>query len=169
MKKYVFRKYNPEYATFFKLEKKRLQKLLGSSAEIEYVGSTAIPNLGGKGIVDILIGVSKNRIQKSRIELEKYGYEFREKAGSFERLFFEKDYPYKRRKRRVHIHLTQINSKDWKQILSFRNWLEKHPEDIQEYVKIKKAAVKKARGDGEVYRKHKEKFIASILEKTLRL
>ncbi len=169
MKKYVFRKYNPIYAKFFEMEKKRLQKLLGSSAKIEHVGSTAIQNLGGKGILDILIGVSKNRIQKSRMELEKTDYEFREKAGSPERFFFEKDYLHKRGKRRVHIHLTPINSREWKQIISFRNWLRKHPEVIKEYVKIKKAAVKKARGDGEVYRKCKEKFIASVLEKALRL
>lgn len=164
MKKYIFRKYNPIYAKFFELEKKRLQKLLGSSAKIEHVGSTAILSLGGKGIVDILIGVRKNRIQEMRIKLEKADYEFREKAGSPERLFLEKDYPYKSGKRRVHIHLVTINGKDWKEILFFRNYLKVHPESIKKYIKIKKESVKKARGSGEVYRKHKEKFIKDILK-----
>lgn len=164
MKKYVFRKYNPEYAIFFQLEKKRLQKLLGSSAKIEHVGSTAIQNLGGKGIVDILIAVPKIRIRKSRMELEKAGYEFREKAGTSERLFLEKDYSYKGEKRRVHIHLVAVNGKDWKEILFFRGYLKAHPESIKRYIKIKKEAVKKARGSGEIYRKHKEKFIKDILK-----
>lgn len=165
MKKYVFRKYNPEYRTFFKLEKERLRKVLPASAKIEHVGSTAISDLGGKGILDILIGVSKNKIQGTEIKLRKTGYEFREKAGAPERLFFEKDYGYKNGKRRVHIHLVRINSKNLKEVLLFRDYLKTHPEAVKEYIIIKKEAVKKARGNGEIYRKHKEKFIKNILEK----
>lgn len=164
MKKYVFRKYNPEYAIFFQLEKKRLQKALHKSAKIEHVGSTAIQDLGGKGIVDILIGVRKNRIQEMRMKLEKAVYEFREKAGSPERLFFEKDYSYKNGKRRVHIHLVPINGKDWKEILFFRDYLKAHPESIKKYIGIKKEAVKKARGSGGIYKKHKDGFIRDILK-----
>jgi len=169
MKKYVFRKYNPIYAKFFELEKKRLRKLLHKSAKIEHVGSTAIRNLGGKGIVDILIGVRKNGIRKTRINLEKAGYEFPEKAGSPERLFFEKDYPHKNGERRIHIHLVAINGKDWKDILFFRDYLKTHPESAREYIRIKKESVKKALGSGEIYRKHKEKFIKNILKKAARL
>ena len=47
MQKYVFRKYDPEYRAFFTSEKKKIAKALGS---------TAIPHLGGKGILDIAVG-----------------------------------------------------------------------------------------------------------------
>ncbi|MDP3639719.1 MAG: GrpB family protein [Nanoarchaeota archaeon] len=168
MKKYIFRKYTPKYLKFFSSEKKRIVKALGSTVKIEHVGSTAIASLGGKGIVDIVVGVSKAKLQEAKKKLEKAGYEFREKASYPERLFFRRDYPYKNRKRRIHIHLVKFGGTDWKEMIGFRNYLLKHPEVVEQYVKIKKEAVKKADGRGGVYRKHKENFIKSITKKALR-
>ncbi|MFH1590177.1 MAG: GrpB family protein [archaeon] len=165
MQKYVFKEYNPEYKAFFILEKKKIEKALGSTAKIEHVGSTAIPNLGGKDILDIVVGVSKSNIGIAKNKLEKAGYEFREKASVPERLFFRKDYSYKNRKRRIHIHLTKLSSQDWSDMISFRDYLLKHSKFIKQYVAIKKEGVKKALGDGAKYRKHKEKFIETILKK----
>ena len=168
MQEYVFRKYNPEYRTFFTSEKKKIAKALGSTAKIEHMGSTAIPGLGGKGIVDIAVGVSKSKMAKVKKKIEEAGYEFREKAGTPERLFFRREYSYKNRKRRIHIHLTEFGGKDWKEMIAFRESLLKHSELVEQYVKIKKEGFKKALGNGEKYRKHKEKFIENILRKALK-
>lgn len=168
MQKYVFRKYNPEYRAFFTSEKKKIAKALGSTTKIKHVGSTSISELGGKGILDITVGVSKSKMVESKKKLEKAGYEFREKASYPKRLFFRVDYPYKNRKRRIHIHLTKFNSQDWKEIIGFRDYLLKHPGAVEQYVKIKKEGVKKALGDGEKYRKQKEKFIKNILRRVLK-
>ena len=167
MKKYVFRKYTQKYLEFFSLEKKRIVNALGFTVKIEHVGSTVIAGLGGKGIVDIVVGVSKAKLQEAKKKLEKAGYEFREKASFPERLFFRRDYIYHKRNRRVHIHLVKFNGRDWRELVSFRNYLLKHPEVVEQYVKIKKEAVEKADGLGEVYRKHKEKFIKNITKKAL--
>src|SRR3989344_5634917 len=78
MKKYVFRKYTQKYLEFFSLEKKRIVNALGFTVKIEHVGSTVIAGLGGKGIVDIVVGVSKAKLQEAKKKLEKAGYEFRE-------------------------------------------------------------------------------------------
>ena len=168
MQKYVFKKYNSEYPVFFTLEKKKIIKILGSTVNIEHVGSTAIPFLGGKGIIDIVIGVSKLRLTETKNKLEGAGYEFRDKASCPKRLFFRINYPYKNEKRRAHIHLTEFNSQNWKELIIFRDYLLNNPDAVKEYVKIKKEAVKKDLGDGEKYRKHKERFIASILKKVLK-
>tara|TARA_Y100001970_G_scaffold239994_1_gene302385 strand:- start:460 stop:1002 length:543 start_codon:yes stop_codon:yes gene_type:complete len=167
MQKYVFRKYNSAYRTFFTSERKKIAKALGSRVKIAHVGSTAIPDLGGKGIVDIVVGVSKLKLVEAKEKLEKAGYEFREKASYPDRLFFRIDYPYKNRKRRIHIHLTKFNGPDWKEMIGFRDYLLQHQEVVEQYVNIKKEGVKKALGDGEKYRKHKEKFIENILKKVL--
>lgn len=168
MQKYVFRKYNPDYRAFFASEKKKIIKILGSTAKIEHIGSTAIPNLGGKGILDIAVGVSKSKMAGAKEKLEEAGYEYREKASYPERLFFRRDYSYKNRKRRIHIHLTKFNGQDWKEMIGFRNYLLKHHDVVEQYIKIKKEAVKKVLGDGEKYRKHKEKFIEDILRRVLK-
>lgn len=55
MLKYVFRPYDPIFPKLFIKEKNRLKKFLGRTVLIEHVGSTAIPGLGGKGIIDIAI------------------------------------------------------------------------------------------------------------------
>ena len=167
MQKYIFRKYNPEYRDFFISEKKKILNILGTKAKIEHIGSTAVPGLGGKGILDIVVSVSKSKFTKSKEKLEKGGYEFREKASYPERLFFRIDYPYRRRERRVHIHLTTFNSQDWKGMIGFRNYLLKHPATVRRYAEIKKEAVRKARGNGKKYRKYKEKFIKGVLKKAL--
>ncbi len=168
VKKYIFRKYLPEYKRFFTIENDRLKKVLGSSARIGHVGSTAVPSLGGKGIIDIVIGVSKSKTTQSKKDLENAGYEFRDKASYPERLFFRRDYPYKKVKRRVHAHLVELGGADWSEMIGFRDYLLKHPKSVQEYAKIKKEAVKKALGEGEVYRKHKEKFIKKITKIALK-
>jgi len=165
MQKYVFKKYIPEYPAFFALEKKKITKALGLTAKIEHVGSTAVANLGGKGILDIIIGVAKTKFALTKKKLEKAGYEFREQASYPQRLFFRIDYPSKNRKRRVHLHLVEFNNQDWKEMIGFRNYLQNHPAALKQYAEIKKEGVKKALGDGEIYRKHKEKFIQNILGK----
>ena len=165
MEKYIFREYKPEYKKFFRTKKTKLKKLLGKSVKIEHVGSTAIVGLGGKVIIDILVGIPKNKIEKVREKLEKAGYLFSKKASTPDRLFLKKDYFHKGGKKRIHIHLTILNSEEWKDIILFRDYLKKHPELIEKYAKIKKSAAKKARGKGKIYRKQKEKFIKTILKK----
>ncbi|MFH2105215.1 MAG: GrpB family protein [Parcubacteria group bacterium] len=163
--KYVFREYSPLYVKYFAQERKLLEDVLGESVNIEHVGSTAVPGLGGKGIVDILIGVFRDDIGITKNKLKKAGYEFRPQASTSERLFFRRDYAVGQQKRRVHLHLVEREGSEWQQFIFFRDYLRENPTVAEEYTKIKQEAVKMARGEGEKYRKHKEKFIASLLKK----
>jgi len=162
MKKYVFRKYDSKYRRFFSTEKGKIQKIVGSKPLIEHVGSTSIPKLGGKGILDILLAVPKNIISNTSKKLQKAGYEFRGVASTNSRLFFRRDYKTSNGSRRVHIHLTFTGSKDQKEMIAFRNYLTSHTNIAKEYEKIKINAVKFSKGKGELYKKHKEKFILDI-------
>ena len=99
--------------------------------------------------------------------MERGGYEFREIASTSERFFFRRDLSSGKRKRRVHVHLTIRNGKDWQEMIGFRDYLLYHPDTIEEYAKLKKEAAKKALGVGEIYRKHKEKFIKTLTKKAL--
>lgn len=156
MQKYVFNEYDKIYKKYFEEEKKKLQKLL-AKARIEHVGSTAVPGLGGKGIVDILVGVNE-------LTTELPGYEYRENASTAERLFFRKDY----NGRRVHVHLVRLNCRDWKEMIAFRDYLIQHQQAVKEYEKIKKEAVEKAKGDRVTYRKYKREFIERITQQALK-
>jgi len=121
--------------------------------------------LGGKGILDIVVGVPTGKVDKMKQRLVENGYLFREKASTTDRLFFRRDYPDDDSLRRVHVHLTAYRSTDWHEMVSFRDYLLRRPEAVEEYVLVKRKAVAKARGKGDVYRKHKERFIKNILRK----
>lgn len=135
---------------------------MGEDVVIEHVGSTAVPDLGGKGIIDIMVGIPREKISFTEIikKLEKAGYEHREKADSLERIFFRKDLPDEvEKKRRYHIHVTYVGSDDWGKFLKFRNYLRSNSQAVKEYENLKQEAIKKAGQDGKVYRSLKQPFI----------
>jgi len=164
MKIYKYRKYKKKFPKLFQKEKSYLLKILPEAAKIEHIGSTSVPDLGGKGIIDIIIGVKKNEITTSARLLIKNMYYFKDENSKDDRLFFIKKYGVFK-KRRVHIHLTTYNSKIWKQALKFKNHLLKNKKIREEYIKIKKHACKLCKEDGKVYRSHKNKFIKNVLNK----
>ena len=134
---------------------------------IEHCGSSAVKGLGGKGIIDILVSVKKQDLKKANKSLQKEGYTFKPNSGDKWRDFFNKIYTYNKAKRLVHIHLTFHNSHEFKRHLALVDYLKNHLEDAKEYAKIKKDAVKCAKGEGERYRKYKNKFIQRIEKRAL--
>jgi GrpB-like predicted nucleotidyltransferase (UPF0157 family) len=157
--KYVFRKYKPVYKKYFTKEKLNLKKALGTKVVIAHIGSTAVPGLGGKGIVDIAVGIVWAKHLAVKKELSQSGYEYRATGSVPNRDFFRKDYIYAGRVRRVHLHVMQYLGKDWQRVIGFRDFLRTHPKAVKEYEKLKKQAVIKAKGVGEVYRRFKQSFI----------
>lgn len=161
--KYKFRKYNKNYPKLYSKEKIKLKKILPKS-NIEHIGSTSVKNLGGKGIIDIIISVPKKELTKSKNKIITAGYKFKASGGEKNRLFFEKDYKNNKRIRRVHLHLTSLNSKIWKNAIKIREILKYDKEKQQKYEQIKKDVVKKAKGNGKTYRRLKDKFLKEILK-----
>ncbi|MCH9634101.1 MAG: hypothetical protein S4CHLAM7_08430 [Chlamydiae bacterium] len=163
--KYVFKPYSQEFPKLFLNEKNRLVDALQETLlTIEHVGSTAIPGLGGKGIIDIAIAVSKHDFKKMPSILEKLGYIFREVHSSSERLFFRIDLSDSSEKiRRYHLHITFPGSVEWKNFLAFRDYLCAHPEAMQEYAELKETIAQSINEDGALYRELKAPFFSKIL------
>jgi GrpB-like predicted nucleotidyltransferase (UPF0157 family) len=162
MSKYTFKPYNNLFPALFINEKERIACRLPQNVLIEHVGSTAVPGLGGKGIIDIAVAVDKSVMDSSKTTLQELGYEFRPSFSTPDRFYFiiylpdpEED------RRRYHIHLTYPESKEWAELIGFRDYLLSNPETIKEYTELKKRAALEADQDGEKYRKIK----APIFEK----
>jgi len=165
MEKYLFRPYSPIFPELFEKEKQRIIAHIKTKLLIEHVGSTAVPNLGGKGIIDIAIGVDQKEFDLITKQLQELGYEFRPMHSTVERLFFRADLPDPEEgTRRYHLYLTYPQSKEWKDFLSFRDYLKQHLEEMKHYAELKKKALEEAKGDGEKYRKFKESIFAKILK-----
>ncbi len=107
MKKYVFKPYSKIFPELFEKEKERILAYIKGLLIIEHVGSTAIANLGGKGIIDIAIAVNKKDIDFLSKQLQDLGYEYRPTFSTQDRLYFiiyQSD--SEEEARRYHIHLT---------------------------------------------------------------
>ena len=168
MQKYIFQPYSKRFQQLFKREKEKLKKLLPPNTKIEHIGSTAVPNLGGKGIIDIIISYKNKEIKKIKNTLIREGYEFKPKAGDKQRLFFQKDYKYRNNIRRVHLHLTTHNSLVWKRCTAVKEYLKKYLKEAKGYEEIKKKAVKICEGEGKIYRSYKKDFLNELTKKALR-
>lgn len=165
-KKYIFKPYSEKFPVLFSKEAEGLRKLLPKQTMVEHVGSTAIQGLGGKGIIDIAIAASQEKWPQLSPILIEFGYEFQPRFSTEERLFFKAQRADPEEGHRTyHIHLMDGASKQWLDMVFFRDYLRKYPEAMKEYAKIKEKAALEAHGQGEVYRKSKQPFLQEILRK----
>ena len=163
MNPYEFRKYDEVFPLLYKNEERRIKKVIPKSSIIEHIGSTAVPRLQGKGIIDLMVSCPKKGIKKIKKSLETLGYE----VGSVDenRLFLRRDAKVKGAVRRFHVHVISSDNSLWSDALNFRDYLIKNPNIANEYAELKKKAVIDCNNDGKIYRALKEVFINKHLAK----
>lgn len=159
--------YDKAWPKEFEQEKKKLVNVLGSNVvSIEHVGSTSIPGLVAKPIIDVLIGVKTIKKQgKSCIKV------LSKKAGYYER---QKYFPKIRflvakgdeDKRTYYIHIVKYGGGIWKRSIAFRDYLRKHDNVTKKYAELKKELASQY-GDSRVsYTAKKSKFIKDVIKKS---
>lgn len=160
--KVTIAEYNPQWVNLFNEEKELIKKALGNfPARIEHIGSTSVPGLGAKDIVDILLGVYSEKDLNAIIPLmESAGYEYRNN--------FEHVMPYRRYFTKpgfFHVHTVELTSEFWKRHIAFRDYLRTHNDARVEYYNIKKELAEKDWDDTNDYALAKSKFIQSTEKK----
>ncbi|MBM3205748.1 GrpB family protein, partial [Candidatus Shapirobacteria bacterium] len=122
--------YNKKFPAIFQKQKEKLIKLLGNQ-EIHHIGSTAVPGLGGKGIIDIMIALKDWEDEKGIIKkLKTIGFTHIHPKNKG-RIFISQ--PPETKYGGIHIHLVKRDSKEYKNLLFFRDYLRKHKKEAQEY------------------------------------
>ncbi len=164
-RKYAFFPYSKQYPLMFLKEKRKIEMLLGKTFKIEHVGSTSIPRLGGKGIIDIAIKIQRNKLNNFLNKIKRVGYEYNlEHPKNEKSIFLQKIIKYRGKERRIHIHLV-INNGFWDSFIVFRDYLIIHDKERKRYAEVKKEAVKYAKGESRKYRKYKDKFLRNLMKK----
>lgn len=156
--------HNPKWADLFETEKKILLKALdGLVVDIQHIGSTSIPGIPAKPIIDISIGIKSMRNSKSFIKIfEDLGYEYRpEFGGPNIQLLFVKG---PEEKRTHYIHLMKYNGSIWKNDLAFRDFLRGNKARAKEYAKLKEELAKKFVDDRTSYTSSKGNFIHETIK-----
>ena len=153
--------YDPNWPTLFEHERTRINNALGSFVlAIEHMGSTAVPSLPSKPIIDLLVGVPSLEEARERcIEpIEALGYKYVPEYASWipGELFFRKGPPGPWTH---HVHLMEPSYPRWDTLLVFRDYLRAHPEAARAYANIKRALAASSKDDIEAYRTGKNMFV----------
>jgi GrpB-like predicted nucleotidyltransferase (UPF0157 family) len=131
----VIMDYDPAWAERFRQEETKIRAALGEAAlSVEHIGSTSVPGLAAKPIVDILLVVENSGEEASYLPaLEEAGYVLRVREPDFDehRMFrtHEKD---------VHIHVFSAGSEEIERYLLLRDHLRENDEDRELYAQTKR-------------------------------
>jgi GrpB-like predicted nucleotidyltransferase (UPF0157 family) len=153
--------YTSEWERLFELEKALLEAAIGPYVhDIQHVGSTAIPGMVAKPIIDIGIAVASFEAAKVCISpIEQLGYEYKGEFGIPRRHYFVKGSP-----RTHHIHMNEISGPDWENQVLFRDYLIDHPGVAREYSALKTELAGQYPADRERYLAGKAPFIEQVLD-----
>lgn len=154
---------NPIWPELFEIEKAHLLAALGSHfLAIEHFGSTAIPGLDAKPIIDMLGGVRSMAEADALLEpLCQLGWDTSPEfnATLSDRRFLLR---WPEGIRTHHLHLVVYGGEQWQQRLKFRDCLRANPALAQQYQKLKYELAVEHRDDREAYTDAKSDFVASV-------
>lgn len=155
--------HNPTWRNEFERESKQVALALGENVVVvHHIGSTAIPNIYAKPVIDLLVEVNDiTQIAECNAAMEALGYEAMGEFGIPGRRFFRKE--NEAGIRTHHVHTFESASPEIERHLAFRDYMMAHPDNAQQYSELKRALVKKLQGsDIEGYMDGKDGFIKEM-------
>jgi GrpB-like predicted nucleotidyltransferase (UPF0157 family) len=154
--------YDPLWPEEFRAEAERMARVCDDlEIRIEHVGSTSIPGLSAKPIIDIAVGVPPRIDRTPYIQaLKEIGYEHLGAYGLAGRDYFRRGSP-----RSHHVHMWSWSSRQWRDHLAFRDYLRAHADARMEYEILKRELALAYSDDRGRYTAEKAPFIQAILRK----
>ncbi len=151
--------YDPSWPARFELERDRVQRALGALAHrIEHIGSTAVPGLAAKPIIDLLVTVTDPDDDVTTVPaLESAGYQLRVREPGH-RMFRTPA-----RDVHVHVHVWRDSDPEVRRYLRFRDQLRRSPQDRVAYQRLKQELAMRDWTDMNDYADAKGPFIAALL------
>jgi GrpB-like predicted nucleotidyltransferase (UPF0157 family) len=156
--------YDPQWPSLFEIERERLVRLFPTQVlEVQHFGSTAIPGMPAKPIIDLLAGVDSMAVADSLVEpLLNSGYttspEFN--ATLIDRRWLMR---WANGRRTHHLHIVVLGDPEWRRRLRFRDMLRSRKELAHRYALLKQELVAKYTIDREAYTRAKAEFVFSVV------
>jgi GrpB-like predicted nucleotidyltransferase (UPF0157 family) len=152
--------YDPDWPERYHAAERRLRQILGEQLlDIEHVGSTSIPGLAAKDIVDIMPGMANKRaLDVCVAPMVAAGYTY---CPDFERTFPDRRLFRFESEERVtqHVHIVPVDCPFWVRHIAFRDRLREHPEVAEAYEALKRALASKFKHQRANYTDAKTDFI----------
>ena len=159
--------YDESWPAAFQTERKVLIAAIGEYVvgSIEHVGSTSVPGLSAKPIVDIQVGVASLDKSRSAFEaLEEIGYCYDSAVCPHTMHFFDKRV---QGKQPYNLQLIPYRSDCWNMRIAFRDYLRTHLDVAHEYADLKHELARRFRFDRKGYGKAKSSFIRRIVREAM--
>jgi GrpB-like predicted nucleotidyltransferase (UPF0157 family) len=150
--------YDPAWAERFEHERQRIEAALGPDARrVEHIGSTSVPGLAAKPIIDIVVEIDDLDDESITARLESAGYVQRVVEPGHRML--------RTPGRDVHVHLWSVAGGELRRHLLFRDWLRADPAGRARYVEVKRELAAREWTDTNDYAQAKSEVIAEITER----
>ena len=152
--------YDPEWPVLFDREAARIRVVLGDTAvRVEHVGSTSVPGLAAKPIIDILLAVPDSANEQAYVPaLESAGYVLRSREPDWfeQRLFKGPD-------TNINLHVFTVGAAEIDRMLLFRDWLRADDADRDAYLQVKRDLAKRSWRHVQHYADSKTAIVQQIL------
>ncbi|MBC7912476.1 MAG: GrpB family protein [Pyrinomonadaceae bacterium] len=154
--------HDPRWRDAFETEAKHVAAALGENVvAVHHIGSTAIPNIYAKPVIDLLIEVRDiTEVDSQSAAMESLGYEVMGEYGIPGRRYFRKD--NREGIRTHHIHAFESGSAEVERHLAFRDYMIAHPVDAQRYGELKRKLAEEHPQSIDGYMDGKDGFIKEI-------
>jgi GrpB-like predicted nucleotidyltransferase (UPF0157 family) len=163
----LVQKYNPEWPKWFEEIKTFLgEKVIKACLRIEHVGSTSIPGMTAKPIIDLILVIEPERWEEMKSLLEERGYYYRGDQGIKDREVFrltnETILPAH------HLYVCPKHSFEIKKETAFRDYMKTHKKDRERLSAHKWSLAEKFNNDRQLYIDGKDAMVKEITEKALK-
>jgi GrpB-like predicted nucleotidyltransferase (UPF0157 family) len=155
--------YDTRWPALFELERTALADILGPwlTGPIEHIGSTAVPGLPAKPVIDIMAAVESLDASRDALPpLRAFGYRYAPYRPDVMHWLCKPDFA----RRSHHLHLVPFRSALWQDRLRFRDCLRSTPAIAAEYATLKYRLAEIHKFDREAYTEAKGPFIARVLQ-----
>jgi len=162
MRKVEIVPHDPQWREAFEAEAKQVASALGENVTaVHHIGSTAIPNIYAKPVIDLLVEVRDiTEVDGRSSAMESLGYEVMGEFGIPGRRYFRKD---NQEGIRTHqIHAFETGSAEVKRHLAFRDYVIANPDDAQRYSELKRQLADEHPQSMDRYMDGKDSFIKEI-------
>jgi GrpB-like predicted nucleotidyltransferase (UPF0157 family) len=159
--------YDPDWQSEFETESKHILHALGdNAASIHHIGSTAIPKMSAKPIIDILLEVyDLDRLDRQTSAIEELAYDAMGEYGIPRRRYFRKG--NRLGMRTHHLHAFQVGSPEIERHLAFRDYMITHLVEAEAYSALKQDLAQAHPNDRKAYMDGKDKFVKEHETKAL--
>lgn len=165
MRKVEVCSYNAMWSHMFMEEANLLKQIFNNALiEIHHIGSTSVPELSAKPIIDMMPVVHDiNRVDNFNTAMQEIGYVAKGEFGIAGRRYFYKGGD----NRTHHVHIFQIGSHDITRHLAFRDYLKCHPEAREKYGALKEKLASQFPYDMEAYINGKDQLVKKLERRAL--